>query len=113
MDLSKFEREDFPIVNSLDLKRVSETHSLRCDAKQAKKRFREYERLISSTDSVTVGECVPTPFVKGKQPSYLDDEIGSSGVPVINTMSIQDMRIFEDELKYISCEDYESLSETL
>ncbi len=107
-----FVREPTPIVRKVSLSLVSKSYTLRCDAKQAEKRFLEFEELINSMEYFYLGEYLPAPFVKGKQPSYIEpSEYVGEPVPVINTLSIQNLTINLEHCKYISEEDYEVLSE--
>lgn len=103
-----FGREKFPIVNKGSLKKIATSHSLRCDSKQFEKRFENLDNLLSESETFYLGELLPTPIIKGSQPIYIE---GNEGIPVINTLSIQQLQIFTKDCRYISEEDYEKLSE--
>lgn len=103
-----FEREKFPIVSKGSLKKIATSHSLRCDSKQFEKRFEDLTNLLSKTETFYLGEYLPTPIIKGSQPVYIE---GNEGVPVINTLSIQQLQINVEDCRYISEEDFEDLSE--
>ena len=64
---------------------ISESFSLRCDAKQAEERFRVFDDFISSVQSFELGDFFPGPFLKGGQPSYLE-EPDAEGIPVVSTI---------------------------
>lgn len=104
-----YERQEFPIVSSTDLIRVSESHTLRCDSRQAEKRFYELDATLSGMKTHYLGEFIPAPLVKGIQPNYLQE---GEGVAVINTLSIQQLKINTDDCRHISEEDFESISES-
>ncbi|MBX2997123.1 MAG: hypothetical protein KF893_01335 [Caldilineaceae bacterium] len=105
-----FTQETFPIVRESSLVLISKSHTLRCDAKQAEKRFVIFDQLIEQVDFFQLGEYLPDPFVKGSQPSYVES-LDSVGIPVINTLSIQDMAINLETCRYISEEDFAILDE--
>jgi len=102
-----YERKGFPIVNKGSLKKIALTHSLRCDSKQFEAQFIEYQKMLDNEDFFYLGELLPKPLIKGIQPFYIE---GTEGVPVINTLSIQQMRINTEACRYISEEDFESIS---
>lgn len=102
-----FEKQKYPIVGRSSLIDISRSHSLRCDSKQSEKRFVELDDHLNSKETVFLGEFLPDPLVKGSQPVYLQE---GDGIPVINTLSIQKMSINVDDCRYISEEDFNSLS---
>lgn len=51
---------------------------------------------------------MPLPLIKGSQPNYIE---GAEGIPVINTLSIQNLRINIEDCRYISEDDYDSIIE--
>jgi len=103
-----FEKERFPIVRKGSLKGIAGSHSLRCDSKQFEKRFEELDTLFSTMETFYLGEFLPEPIVKGVQPNYID---GTDGVPVINTLSVQNLQINIEDCRYIVEEDYIKISE--
>ncbi|WP_144788936.1 restriction endonuclease subunit S [Lysinibacillus fusiformis] len=103
-----FVRENFPIFNKSSLVKISTSHSLRCDAKQFEKRFDDLDELLAKGEIVYLGQLLPEPIVKGTQPTYIEE---NDGVPVINTLSIQKMKINKKDCRYISEDDYLNLTE--
>lgn len=101
-----FEQEEFPIVTKSTLSVIGKSHTLRCDAKQRERRFIELDEMFSGLDCFFLGEYLPVPLLKGSQPTYLDTQ---DGIPVINTLSIQKLRINQEDCRYISEESYEVL----
>lgn len=104
-----FTKPNFPTYSHLSLKSISKSHTLRCDAKQADAMFFEFEEFLENKETFFLGDVLPELIVKGSQPSYLDD---NSGVPVINTLSIQDMKINSTDCRFISEDDFEVLPES-
>ncbi len=103
-----FEKGNYPIRSIASLKKISEFHSLRCDAKQFESRYRELDELIGGADYFFLGDLLPEPLVKGIQPIYIDSD---DGIPVINTLSIQNLKINVKDCRYIAEEVYESILE--
>jgi hypothetical protein len=56
-----------------------------------------------------LGEFLPVPFVKGMQPDYLDQPTEDS-VPVVNTLSIQNLSIRLEDCRHILRDDFDLLS---
>lgn len=104
-----FEKQSYPIVNEASLTAISATHSLRCDSKQFESRFSQLDEMLAHGETFYLGHLLPDPLIKGSQPSYVD---GMEGIPVINTLSIQKMQINISDCKYISEDDYLSLSDS-
>lgn len=100
-------KNKYPMFSIAKLSDVAATHSLRCDAKQFESRFAEIRKLAGQDDTFFLGELLPNPLVKGSQPSYID---GTDGIPVINTLSIQKLKINIEDCRYITEDDYEELS---
>ena len=88
---------------------IAQTHSLRCDAKQADDEVRGLLRQIVAQDYFFLGELLPRPFVKGIQHKYLDEPTDDS-VPVINTISIQNLCLNTQVCRHITCEEFDCLS---
>lgn len=106
-----FSREQTPIFRTASLSLAGTSHTLRCDAKQAEKRFIDFEQMISSVEYFYLGDYLPETFVKGSQPKYIQSE-DPSGIPVINTLSIQNLSINVNECRFITDEDFETLDES-
>jgi hypothetical protein len=70
---------------------VASSYSFRCDAKQAERRFRDFDKWIAGVANFTLGDVLPEPFVKGSQPEYADE--ATTGITVITTLAIQNLAI--------------------
>jgi len=106
----KWARDRAPVANTASLKLVAESYTLRCDAKQAESSFRDFMRAMSGIEVVQLGLYFPRPFIKGTQPQYLET-LNPEGVPVINTLAIQKMRINVEACRYISEDAFEKLND--
>jgi len=104
-----FERQGFPIVTTASLSKISQFHSLRCDSKQFENRFILLDEMLDSSETCYLGQFLPEPIIKGPQHSYLEE---GEGVPIINTLSIQKMKINLDDCRHISEDSYLALSES-
>jgi len=103
-----FEEPKMPQILELSLGLISQTYSLRCDAKQGQKRFLDFDNYIQTIPSFELGDYFPTPFIKGIQPNYIE-EVDVIGIPVINTLAIQNLKININDCRFIPEEDYASL----
>lgn len=109
MDLTiDLKGENTPLIMVASLSQVAKSHTLRCDAKQSEKRFANFEKFITSIDHFCLGDFLPKPFVKGIQPKYIE-RLEPEGVPVINTLSIQQLSIYVEVCRYITREDYNDM----
>lgn len=106
----KWERDRCPVTRTGSLKLVGQSYTLRCDAKQAEKCFYDFQTAMGRIEVVQLGCFFPRPFVKGAQPKYLET-LDPEGVPVINTLAIQKLRINIEACRHISEDDFERLSE--
>jgi restriction endonuclease S subunit len=102
--------EKYPAHMFASLSLIAKSHTLRCDAKQAEKRFKTFDEMISSVKWFYIGEWMPNPFVKGTQPKYIES-LEPTGIPVINTLCIQNLNINKEHCRYITEEDYEILDD--
>lgn len=103
-----FSKEKTPAALKMSLRSIANSHSLRCDAKQAEPRFARFEQFIRSVESFCLGDFLPQPFVKGSQPAYLET-LDPDGVPVISTLAIQRLRVVVDACRFISRESFEAI----
>lgn len=103
-----YKRQDFPIVSRTSLRKISESHSLRCDSKQSERRFEELDCSLYGKEVCFLGEFLPAPLVKGTQHTYLQE---GEGIPVVNTLSIQKLKINKDSCRFISEEDFFEVSD--
>lgn len=92
------------------LKLVATNYAYRCDAKFANKGDCDTLNGIQAKGSFRLGDFLPLPFVKGAQPESLDQPTDDS-VPVINTLSIQNLSLNERDCRHISREDFDDLSD--
>lgn len=107
LDLS---RQKTPMVMTASLSLISRSYTLRCDSKQAERRFAEFEAFISSVEHFYLGDFLPTTFVKGAQPRYIES-LDPDGIPVINTLAIQNLSINTEACRYITQEAYDALED--
>lgn len=89
---------------------IATSHALRCDSKLADPAFLEIENKIRKTGFFELHRFLPNPLVKGIQPEYLDQPTNDS-VPVVNTLSIQNLSIQVESCRHISNEDFEDVSQ--
>jgi hypothetical protein len=104
------ETESRPLTMTASLHLVSASHTLRCDARQAERRFHEFEKYISSVEHFCLGDCLPEAILKGTQPKYIES-LEPEGIPVINTLAIQRLGIRVQECRYITDEDYDAVDD--
>lgn len=103
-------KQPYPVrafISSMSL--IATNYAFRCDAKYADSDALEIERKIRSAGCFQVGDYLPNPLVKGIQPDYLDQPMEES-VPVINTLSIQNLSLHVEDCRHITREDFESIS---
>ncbi len=92
------------------LRLISTSYALRCDAKFADDTVLDIDNRIRNSGFFELGEFLPSPFVKGIQPNYLDQPNGDS-VPVVNTLSIQNLSLQIENCRHIPREEFDELSE--
>lgn len=90
----------FPIRSRGSLSKVSETLTMRCDAKQTEPRFLEIDSRLSDVPTLRLSTFLPEPFVKGKQPVYLEDPDGVEYAFVVSTLAVQALRINATDCRY-------------
>ena len=95
-------------VSSLSL--VATNYAFRCDAKYADEAVRLALQNMEAAGCFMLGEYLPRPFVKGIQPNYLDQPTDDS-VPVVSTLSVQNLGIVEANCRHIARDDFDSLNE--
>lgn len=88
---------------------VASNYALRCDAKQADAKVRGLIDSVVAQEYFYLSELLPKPFVKGVQPTYLDQPTDDS-VPVVNTLSIQRLSLNEADCRQITREDFDKIS---
>ena len=94
--------------SSLEL--IGSHYALRCDAKLADEEFRELEHQIRQAPFRELGDFLPNPFVKGIQPEYLEEQTEDS-VPVVNTLSIQNLSLNPLSCRYIARSTFDEISD--
>jgi type I restriction enzyme S subunit len=106
-----FKKEKYPIIRTSSLVNIAKSHSLRCDSKQSETRFSELDAMVEGKDVCFLSEFLPEPLVKGTQPVYLQEEKDiKKGVPIINTLSIQKMKINQEDCRFISKDAFNLLN---
>jgi len=98
-----------PVRMTATLRSVGQSHTLRADARQWEHRFVEYDNWIQSVHHFYLGDVLPERFRKGILPDYLHNP-DEPGVPVINTLSIQALRINVADCRLITNEAFEAIS---
>jgi hypothetical protein len=96
--------------SNLSLALIAACPTFRCDPRYYSTEAVKREAAIRGGDYFELGDFLPTTFVKGVQPTYLDAATDES-VPVINTLSIQRLLINEEACRHITLEDYDDLDE--
>ncbi len=99
-----------PRAYTASLALVATSHSLRCDAKNANPEFLAALRSVQAAGAFSIGDFLPRPFVKGKQPSYLDFPTEDS-VPVVNTASVRGLSIHVEDCRHIDMGAYDALDD--
>ena len=89
---------------------VASTYSLRCDAKQANPIVHDLLARVTGQEYFYLSELLPVPFVKGVQHNYLDQPNDDS-VPVVNTLSIQNLSLNSDDCRHIARKNFDELSD--
>jgi hypothetical protein len=103
------QKQAFPKIFLSSLQLIATNYALRCDAKYADLDALTVERKIRAAGCFELGDFLPVPFAKGTQPDYLDQPSEDS-VPVINTLSVQNLAIWVDDCRHITLDDFDSLS---
>ena len=91
---------------------VANTLTLRCDAKQVEPRFLELDALLRQNPTNRLNDYLPEPFVKGKQPSYIEDPQDSEYAFVVSTLAVQPLQINATNCRFTSLEFYKSAGST-
>lgn len=102
-----FDKDSFPTATQTSLRKISESHALRCDSKQFESRFLMLDELLSQGPTCYLSKFLPEPLVKGVQHVYLEE---GEGIPVVNTLSIQKMSINIENCRYVSEEAFSALT---
>lgn len=98
------------LVNSKSsLKQVARNLTLRCDAKQTEPRFLELDRKFKNVPTVFLSTYLPEPFVKGKQPSYIEEPGDVEVAYVVNTLSVQPLKINPVSCRFTPKSFYDSV----
>lgn len=104
------EDEKMPMIMTASLSLVGRSFTFRCDAKQSMKRFIAFDEHISSVDYFYLGDFLPNALVKGTQPRYIES-LDPEGIPVINTLAIQNLSINTEACRYITQEDFDVIDD--
>lgn len=100
--------DGYPRRCTSSLALVATSHALRFDAKYADPNWIKACDRVREAGHFQLGDFLPHPFVKGKQPVYMEPP-ADDAVLVVNTASIQRLAIHRSECKHISLEDYKAL----
>ena len=95
-------------TSSLSL--IATNYAVRCDAKYADHSVCKTLSSIEKAGSFQLGEFLPLPFVKGIQPDYIDQPTDDS-VPVISTLTVQNLAINEKDCRHIARDDFDVLND--
>lgn len=99
---------NLPLKATLSLRAVARNPTLRIDAKQADDNAVQLDALLDGMTTFQLGEFLPEPFVKGRQPSYLE-EGQDEGALVVNTGAVRPLGITFGLCRRVSAEDFEQL----
>lgn len=94
-------------TSSLSL--IATNYAYRFDAKYADTAVLDVLKKVEVSGYFMLGDYLPHPFVKGIQPDYLDQPTNDS-VPVVSTLSIQNLTIHQHNCRHITRDDYENLN---
>jgi hypothetical protein len=89
---------------------IATNYALRCDAKFADEDVLAIDSRIRKGQFFELGEFLPLAFAKGIQPNYLD-QASEDSVPVVNTLSIQNLSLNEENCRHITRDDFDELTE--
>lgn len=92
------------------LRLIATNYAFRCDAKYADHSVRNILGAARDAGATRLGKFLTSPFVKGVQPNYLDQPTDES-IPVINTLSIQNLSIRLSDCRHIHRDDFDNLSD--
>lgn len=104
-------KQNYPAPKTFtsSLRLIATNYALRCDAKYADTDVLAIEQNIRAAGCFQLGDYLPNPFVKGIQSDYLDQPTDDS-VPVVNTLSIQNLSLRVEDCRHITREDFETIS---
>jgi len=85
---------------------VAATLTLRCDAKQVEPRFLKLDALLQRAASIRLNDYLPEPFVKGKQPTYIENPQDQEYAFVVSTLAVQPLWINPASCRFTSIEFY-------
>lgn len=101
---------DLPLRARFSLSAAARTPTLRIDAKQAAPECVRLDALLDGLETMLLNETLPEPFVKGRQPNYLD-ESADEGALVVNTGAVRPLGIVFGLCRRIAADSYESLAQ--
>lgn len=97
-------------LSHVSLSLIANCPTFRCDPRFYAEAVVANEVKVRSGEYFELGDFLPTPMLKGIQPTYLDVPTEDS-VPVINTLSIQRLAINEEACRHMRREDFEDVDE--
>lgn len=89
---------------------IATNFAYRCDAKFADEHTISVLNAVHDAGSFQLNDFLPNPFVKGIQPNYIDQPTEES-IPVVNTLSIQNLSLRIEDCRHITPEDFELISD--
>ncbi|BBK39855.1 hypothetical protein STAQ_49330 [Allostella sp. ATCC 35155] len=98
-----------PLRARCSLSAVARSPTFRIDAKQAAPSSVQLDAILDRVPTFYLNEFLPEPFVKGRQPIYLDDT-QDEGAMVINTGAVRPLGITFGLCRRISSSDFEGLA---
>lgn len=98
-----------PLRACSSLSVIARNPTLRIDAKQAAPSSVQLDAILGAVDTFFLNEFLPEPFIKGRQPEYLDDN-QDEGAMVVNTGAVRSLGITFGLCRRISANDYEDLA---
>jgi hypothetical protein len=99
----------YPKAFTSSLRLISTNYALRCDAKYADSEVIELEKKIRDGGFFYLGDYIASPILKGGQMDYIEQPTDDS-VPIVNTLSIQNLKIRVSDCRHVVREDYDALS---
>lgn len=93
------------------MKLVASSYSYRFDSKSADPEFLSMKRKILDGGHRLLGHFLPSPFVKGFQPNYLDQP-NEDSIPIANTLSIQNLSLKLADCRHVDLSVFEKIPES-
>lgn len=99
-----------PLIRSRgSLASVARTLTLRCDAKQNEPRFLQLDAQLGAGPTTRLSSFLPEPFIKGRQPIYLEEPGDDEYAFVVSTLAVQALKINAKACRYTTKALYDTL----